>query len=64
MDQTSKEIEPIKKRLLTAQSRQNNYTDKRKRALRFDVGDYVFVTPRFGQVTSMAHGSTPVMTPI
>ena len=43
VDQTSKQIELIKKRLLTAQSRQKSYADRRRRPLEFKVGDHVFL---------------------
>ena len=33
----------IRKHLLTAQSRQKNYVDKRQRPLEFEVGDHVFL---------------------
>ena len=40
----------IRKRLLTAQSRQKSYADRRKRHLEFAVGDHVFlrVSPKRG----------------
>ena len=42
----------IWKRLLTAQSRQKSYTDRRRRPLEFEVGDHVFlkVMPKIGVV--------------
>ena len=40
---TSKNVDLIRKRLLTAQSRQKSYTDRRQRPLEFKVGDYVFL---------------------
>ena len=42
----------IRKRLLTAQSRQKSYADKRRRPLEFEVGDHVFlkVMPKRGVV--------------
>ena len=42
----------IRKRLLTAQSRQKSYADVRRRPLEFEVGDYVFlkVMPERGVV--------------
>ncbi|KAM7481090.1 hypothetical protein LguiB_005673 [Lonicera macranthoides] len=45
---TTEKIKLIKQRLLTAQSRQKSYADKRRRPLEFEVGDYVFlkVKPR------------------
>ncbi|XP_038722023.1 uncharacterized protein LOC120014176 [Tripterygium wilfordii] len=36
-------IEKIRKRLITAQSRQKSYVDKRRRPLEFAVGDKVFL---------------------
>ena len=33
----------IRRRLLTAQSRQKSYADKRRRPLEFEVGDHVFL---------------------
>ncbi|XP_038719874.1 uncharacterized protein LOC120012513 [Tripterygium wilfordii] len=41
-------IEKIRKRLITAQSKQKSYTDKRRKPLEFAVGDKVFlkVSPR------------------
>ena len=38
----SKKVDLIRKRLLTAQSRQKSYTDRRRRPLEFEVGDHVF----------------------
>ena len=43
VDQTTEQIRTIKKRLLTAQSRQKSYADKRRRYLEFEVGDHVFL---------------------
>ena len=40
---TFEKVDLIKKRLLTAQSRQKNYTDRRGRPLEFEVGDHVFL---------------------
>ena len=40
---TSEKVELIWKRLLTAQSRQNSYADRRWRPLEFEVGDHVFL---------------------
>ena len=42
----------IQKHLLTAQSQQKSYTDKRRRPLEFQVGDHVFlkVMPKRGMV--------------
>ncbi|KAI9095287.1 hypothetical protein K1719_026321 [Acacia pycnantha] len=43
VDETSEQINLIKKRLLTAQSRHKSYADKRRRPLEFEVGDHVFL---------------------
>ena len=42
----------IQKHLLTAQSQQKSYTDRRRRPLEFEVGDHVFlkVMPKRGMV--------------
>ena len=40
---TSKKVDLILKRLLTAQSLQKSYTDRRRRPLEFEVGDHVFL---------------------
>ena len=40
---TSKKVSLIQQRLLTAQSRQKSYADKRCRPLEFEVGDQVFL---------------------
>ncbi|XP_057459280.1 uncharacterized protein LOC130749943 [Actinidia eriantha] len=50
MRETTEKIKTIRQRLLTAQSRQKSYADKRKRPLSFEVGDHVFlkVSPRRG----------------
>ena len=49
---TSKKVDLIQKCLLTAQSRQKNYIDRRWRPLQFEVGDQVFlkVMPKRGVV--------------
>ena len=49
---TSKKVDLIWKRLLTAQSQQKSYTNKRRRPLEFEVGDHVFlkVMPKIGVV--------------
>ena len=46
------EVDLIWKRLLTAQSRQKSYADKRRRPLEFEAGDHVFlkVMPKRGVV--------------
>ncbi|XP_059623127.1 uncharacterized protein LOC132266290 [Cornus florida] len=48
--ETNEKIKLIKQRLLTTQSRQKSYVDKRRRPLSFKVGDHVFlrVSPRKG----------------
>jgi len=53
---SAEKVQLIRKRLLTAQSRQKSYADQRRKDLSFDVGDHVFlkVSPtkgvfRFGQ---------------
>jgi hypothetical protein len=43
VDQTSKQIENIRNKLIIAQSRQKSYADKRRRPLEFEVGDHVFL---------------------
>ena len=50
MRETTEKIKTIRQRLLTAQSRQKSYADKRRRPLSFEVGDHVFlkVSPRRG----------------
>ena len=40
---TSKKVELIRKRLLTAQSRQKSYADRRRQPLEFEVDDHVFL---------------------
>ena len=40
---TSKKVDYIWKRLLTAQNRQKSYADRRRRPLEFEVGDHVFL---------------------
>ena len=49
---TSKNVDLIRKRLLTVQSRQKSYADRRRRPLEFEVGDHVFlkVMPKRGGV--------------
>ena len=39
----SKKVDVIQKRLLTTQSRQKSYVDRRRRPLEFEVGDHVFL---------------------
>ena len=49
---TSEKVDLIQKRLLMAQSRQKSYADRRRRPLKFEVGDHVFlkVIPKRGVV--------------
>ena len=49
---TFENVDLIRKRLLTAQSRQKSYVDKRRRPLEFEVGDQVFlkVMPKRGVI--------------
>ena len=49
---TSKNVDLIRKNLLTAQSRQKSYADKRRQPLEFKVGDHVFlkVMPKKGVI--------------
>ena len=49
---TSEKVSWIRKRLLTAQSRQKSYADVQRRPLEFEVGDHVFlkVMPKRGVV--------------
>ena len=49
---TSENASLIGQRLLTVQSRQKSYVDKRRRPLKFEVGDHVFlkVMPKRGVV--------------
>ena len=49
---TSEKVSLIRQRLLTAQSRQKSYADRRRRPLEFEVGDHVFlkVMPKRGVV--------------
>lgn len=49
---TVKQIEMIRKRLLTAQSRQKSCADRRRKELSFEVGDHVFlkISPTKGVV--------------
>ena len=50
VDETTQKIEMIREKLLTAQSRQKSYADKRRRPLEFEEGDHVFlkVSPMTG----------------
>ena len=49
---TSEKVGLIQKRFLTAQIRLKSYADRRRRPLKFEVGDYVFlkVMPKRGVV--------------
>ena len=49
---TSEKVDLIRKRLLTAQSRQKSYADRQGQPLEFEVGDHVFlkVMPKRGGV--------------
>ena len=49
---TSEKVSLILQRLLTAQSRQKSYEDRRRRPLEFEVGDHIFlkVVPKRGVV--------------
>jgi len=50
VDQTAVQIDKIRKRLLTAQSRQKSYADVRRKPLEFEEGEHVFLklTPTTG----------------
>ena len=41
--ETLEKVGLIQNRLLTAQSRQKSYVEKRRRPLEFEVGDHVFL---------------------
>ena len=41
--QTTEQIQRVRQRLLTAQSRQKSYADRRRSELEFQVGDYVLL---------------------
>ena len=43
LQETKEKIKVIRERLLTAQSRQKSYADKRRRPLEFEVGDHVLL---------------------
>ena len=49
---TSEKVDLIRKRLLTAQSRQKSYTDRQRRPLKFKADDHVFlkVMPKRGVI--------------
>ena len=48
--ETMEKVELIRKRFVTAQSRQKSYADRRRRPLAFETGDHVFlkISPRRG----------------
>ena len=50
IQETTEKIKLIRQRLLTAQSRQKSYADRRRRPLEFSIGDHIFlrVSPRRG----------------
>ena len=61
IDDTTRAIQKIRQRIETAQSRQKNYADKRRRPLEFNIGDLVFlkVSPmkgimRFGKRSKLS----------
>ena len=58
---TSDKVGMIRKRLLTAQSRQKSYADVRRRPLEFKVGDHVFlkVMPKRGVIRFGKRGNSP-----
>ena len=60
---TSEKVEVIRKRLLTAQSQQKSYADRRRRPLEFEVGDHVFlkVMPKRGVVRFGKQGNLSPM---
>ena len=43
VQETTEKVKLIKQHLVTTQSRQKSYADKRRRPLEFEVGDYVFL---------------------
>ena len=43
VEQTTKKIRVIKARMKTAQDRQKSYADKRRRDLKFEVGNHVWL---------------------
>ena len=48
--ETTEKVELICRRLVTAQSRQKSYADRKRRPLAFEAGDHVFlkISPRRG----------------
>ena len=55
---TSEKVSLIRQHLLTAQSRQKSYADRRRRPLEFEVGDNVFlkVMPKRGEIKFSKRG--------
>ena len=55
---TSIKVDLIRRHLLTTHSRQKSYTDRRRRPLKFEVGDHVFlkVMPTRGAVRFSKRG--------
>jgi hypothetical protein len=43
MTEAEQKMRQIRANILTAQSRQKSYTDKRRRALEFEVGDHIYL---------------------
>ena len=43
VQQTTKKVKLIQERIRTTQSRQKSYQDKRRKDLKFEVGDHVFL---------------------
>jgi hypothetical protein len=43
MTEAEEKVKQIRANILTAQSHQKSYTDKRHRPLEFDVGDHVYL---------------------
>ena len=58
MQETTKNVAIIQKRLLAAQGRQKSYADKRRKPLSFEVGDHVFlkVSPKKGLMRFRRNG--------
>ena len=55
---TTEKVGLIRRRLLTAQSRQKSYANERRRPLEFEVGNHVFlkVMPKRGVIRFGKHG--------
>ena len=53
--QTTEQVKRIKERILTAQSRQKSYADKRRKVLEFQEREHIFlkITPTTGIVRAM-----------